>query len=49
MFLQLTSGGSSVDMDKTLIVYSAPTITPTELTTMVLMQMSTYFKITDKI
>lgn len=30
--LQLTSGGSSVDMDKTLIVVSAPAIEPTELT-----------------
>ena len=32
LFLQLTSGGSSVDMDKTLIVYSSPDIAPTELT-----------------
>jgi flagellin FlaB len=30
--LQLTSGGSSVDVDKTLIVISAPDIAPTELT-----------------
>lgn len=30
--LQLTSGGSSVDMAKTLIVVSAPDIAPTELT-----------------
>ncbi|AAM06434.1 TPA: flagellin [Methanosarcina acetivorans] len=30
--LQLTSGGSSVDMDKTLIVYSDPDTAPTELT-----------------
>lgn len=30
--LQLTSGGSSVDMAKTLIVVSAPDIEPTELT-----------------
>ncbi len=31
LFLQLTSGGSSVDMGKTLIVYSSPTVAPTEL------------------
>ena len=31
MFMQLTSGGSSVDMGKTLIVVSAPGIKPTEL------------------
>jgi archaeal flagellin FlaB len=30
--LQLTSGGSSVDMSKTLLVVSAPDIKPTELT-----------------
>ncbi|MGB9928399.1 MAG: archaellin/type IV pilin N-terminal domain-containing protein [Methanosarcina sp.] len=29
--LQLTSGGSSVDMNKTLIVFSSPTVAPTEL------------------
>lgn len=29
--LQLTSGGSAVDMAKTLIVYSSPTVAPTEL------------------
>ncbi|MGV8078347.1 MAG: archaellin/type IV pilin N-terminal domain-containing protein, partial [Methanosarcina sp.] len=29
--LQLTSGGSSVDMGKTLIVLSAPDVAPTEL------------------
>ncbi len=29
--LQLTCGGSSVDMDKTLIVFSAPDVTPTDL------------------
>jgi flagellin FlaB len=32
LFLQLTSGGSSVDMNKTLIVYSSPRVAPTELT-----------------
>ena len=32
IFLQLTSGGSSVDMSKTLIVYSDPDTAPTELT-----------------
>jgi len=32
LFLQLTSGGSSVDINKTLIVFSAPTVAPTELT-----------------
>jgi archaeal flagellin FlaB len=32
MCLQLTSGGSSVDMAKTLIVYSAPNHAPAELT-----------------
>lgn len=31
MFLQLTSGGSQVDMNRTLIVYSSPTKAPTEL------------------
>jgi flagellin FlaB len=31
MFLQLTSGGSVVDMGKTLIVYSSPNKAPTEL------------------
>lgn len=31
MFMQLTSGGSSVDMSNTLIVVSAPGIPPTEL------------------
>ena len=31
-FLQLTSGGSSVDISKTLIVYSDLNTTPTELT-----------------
>src|SRR5665647_2704299 len=31
MFMQLTSGGSSVDMGKTLLVVSAPDIKPTEL------------------
>ena len=31
MFMQLTSGGSSVDIGKTLIVVSAPGIPPTEL------------------
>jgi len=31
MFLQLTSGGSPVDMSKTLLVYSSPTVAPTEL------------------
>ena len=30
--LQLTSGGSSVDMAKTLIVFSSPAVPPTELT-----------------
>jgi flagellin FlaB len=30
--LQLTSGGSPVDMAKTLIVFSSPTVAPTELT-----------------
>lgn len=29
--LQLTSGGSSVDMAKTLIVFSSPSVAPTEL------------------
>lgn len=29
--LQLTSGGSPVDMDKTLITFSAPDVTPTDL------------------
>ncbi|OEU43245.1 flagellin [Methanosarcina sp. Ant1] len=32
MFMQLTSGGSEVDIGKTLIVVSAPGIPPTELT-----------------
>jgi archaeal flagellin FlaB len=32
LFLQLTSGGSSVDMGKTLIVYSDPDTKPAELT-----------------
>ncbi|MFZ2499337.1 MAG: archaellin/type IV pilin N-terminal domain-containing protein [Methanosarcina sp.] len=32
LFLQLTSGGSSVDVGKTLIVYSDPDTKPTELT-----------------
>jgi archaeal flagellin FlaB len=32
VFLQLTSGGSVVDMNKTLIVYSSPSRAPTELT-----------------
>ncbi|MHC1757336.1 MAG: archaellin/type IV pilin N-terminal domain-containing protein [Methanosarcina sp.] len=32
LFLQLTSGGSPVDMAKTLIVVSAPDIEPSELT-----------------
>ncbi|MCQ1535941.1 flagellin [Methanosarcina sp. KYL-1] len=31
LFLQLTSGGSSVDMNKTLIVFSSPTRAPTDL------------------
>jgi len=31
MFLQLTSGGSSVDMNRTLIVYSSPNVAPTDL------------------
>ncbi len=31
MFLQLTSGGSSVDMNKTDIVFSSPRIAPTDL------------------
>jgi flagellin FlaB len=31
LFLQLTSGGSKVDMNRTLIVYSSPTKAPTEL------------------
>ncbi len=31
MFLQLTSGGSSVDMAKTLIVFSSPSVAPTDL------------------
>jgi flagellin FlaB len=31
MFLQLTSGGSQVDMNKTLLVYTSPAMTPTEL------------------
>jgi archaeal flagellin FlaB len=30
-FLQLTSGGSTVDMNRTLIVYSSPSKAPTEL------------------
>lgn len=32
MFLQLTSGGSPVDMSKTMIVVSSPDIAPTDLT-----------------
>lgn len=32
LFLQLTSGGSAVDIDKTLLVYSSPGVEPTELT-----------------
>ena len=32
LFIQLTSGGSSVDVNKTLIVFSSPTVAPTELT-----------------
>jgi archaeal flagellin FlaB len=31
VFLQLTSGGSAVDMNKTLIVYSSPSKAPTDL------------------
>lgn len=31
VFLQLTSGGSQVDMNRTLIVYSSPTKAPTDL------------------
>ncbi|KKH99742.1 flagellin [Methanosarcina sp. 1.H.T.1A.1] len=31
MFLQLTSGGSSVDINKTLIVFSSPSVAPTDL------------------
>ena len=31
VFLQLTSGGSKVDMNRTLIVYSSPNKAPTEL------------------
>ncbi|MGB9131317.1 MAG: archaellin/type IV pilin N-terminal domain-containing protein, partial [Methanosarcina sp.] len=31
LFLQLTSGGSAVDMNKTLIVVSAPDISPVDL------------------
>jgi flagellin FlaB len=31
MFMQLTSGGSSVDMNRTLIVYSSPNVAPTDL------------------
>jgi archaeal flagellin FlaB len=31
LFLQLTSGGSQVDMNRTLIVYSSPSKAPTEL------------------
>jgi len=31
MFLQLTSGGSSVDIAKTLIVFSSPSVAPTDL------------------
>ena len=31
MFLQLTSGGSAVDMNRTLIVYSSPNQAPTDL------------------
>jgi flagellin FlaB len=31
LFLQLTSGGSPVDIDKTLLVYSSPGVAPTEL------------------
>jgi archaeal flagellin FlaB len=32
LFLQLTSGGSAVDINRTLIVYSSPSKAPTELT-----------------
>jgi archaeal flagellin FlaB len=32
LFLQLTSGGSSVDMNRTLIVYSSPRVVPKDLT-----------------
>ena len=32
MCLQLTSGGTAVDLAKTLIIYSSPTIAPIELT-----------------
>ena len=32
MFLQLTSGGSSVDMNRTLLVYSSPRVVPKDLT-----------------
>jgi flagellin FlaB len=32
MFLQLTSGGSTVDMNRTLIVYSSPRVVPKDLT-----------------
>jgi archaeal flagellin FlaB len=46
--LQLTSGGSSVDMAKTLIVVSAPDITPTELTYLAGTADSSHFDITTK-
>jgi archaeal flagellin FlaB len=32
LFLQLTSGGSSVDMNRTLLVYSSPRVAPKDLT-----------------
>ena len=32
LFLALTSGGSSVDMNRTLIVYSSPRVSPKDLT-----------------
>lgn len=45
--LQLTSGGSSIDMDKTLITFSAPDVTPTDLVVAAASD-GTHFAITDR-
>lgn len=48
LFLQLTSGGSSVDMEKTLIVFSSPSVAPTELTFHATTADGTHFTVADK-
>ncbi|KKG10373.1 archaellin/type IV pilin N-terminal domain-containing protein [Methanosarcina sp. 2.H.A.1B.4] len=47
MFLQLTSGGSAVDMGQTLIVFTAPKVPPTDLNLSTTASNST-FKIVQK-